>query len=98
MSAVIPLTDLDLEVLARSDLPAFVPDAEVCKATFDKYLAHQLLESHGLPSPPTWLPGEEPAAVPGGGQAAPGLGLALDPPVRRRARGRVLRRATSKSR
>jgi carbamoyl-phosphate synthase large subunit len=58
VSAVIPLTDLDLEVLARSDLPAFVPDAEVCKATFDKYLAHQLLESHGLPSPPTWLPGE----------------------------------------
>jgi carbamoyl-phosphate synthase large subunit len=58
ISAVIPLTDLDLEVLARSDLPAFVPDAEVCKATFDKYLAHQLLERHGLPSPPTWLPGE----------------------------------------
>ncbi|MDX6410232.1 MAG: carbamoyl-phosphate synthase large subunit [Gaiellaceae bacterium] len=58
VSAVIPLTDLDLEVLARSDLPAFVPDAEDCKATFDKYLAHQLLESHGLPSPPTWLPGE----------------------------------------
>ena len=56
--AVIPLTDLDLEVLARSELPAFVPEAEVCRATFDKYLAHQLLESHGLPSPPTWLPGE----------------------------------------
>jgi carbamoyl-phosphate synthase large subunit len=64
VSAVIPLTDLDLEVLARSDLPAFVPDAEVCRATFDKYLAHQLLESHGLPSPPTWLPGEQPAAFP----------------------------------
>ena len=59
VSAVIPLTDLDLEVLARSDLPAFVPEAEVCRATFDKYLAHQLLESHGLPSPPTWLPGEQ---------------------------------------
>jgi carbamoyl-phosphate synthase large subunit len=56
--AVVPLTDLDIEVLARSDLPAFVPDAEVCRATFDKYLAHRLLESHGLPSPPTWLPGE----------------------------------------
>ena len=59
VSAVIPLTDFDLEVLARSELPAFVPDAEVCTATFDKYLAHQLLESHGLPSPPTWLPGED---------------------------------------
>ena len=62
--AVIPLTDLDLEVLARSDLPAFVPEAEVCRATFDKYLAHQLLEQHGLPSPPTWLPGDEPAGFP----------------------------------
>jgi carbamoyl-phosphate synthase large subunit len=58
VTAVIPLTDLDLEVLARSALPAFVPSAEVCRATFDKYLAHLLLERHGLPSPPTWLPGE----------------------------------------
>jgi carbamoyl-phosphate synthase large subunit len=56
--AVVPLTDLDLEILARSGLPAFVPDADVCQATFDKYLAHQLLLGHGLPSPPTWLPGE----------------------------------------
>ncbi len=64
VSAVIPLTDLDLEVLARSPLPAFVPDAEVCRATFDKYLAHQLLETHGLPSPPTWLPGEPAAGYP----------------------------------
>ena len=95
---MIPLTDLDLEVLARSDLPAFVPDAEVCRATFDKYLAHQLLESHGLPSPPTWLPGEARRGYPGRGQAAPGLGLALDPPVRRRARGRILRRLCRKSR
>jgi carbamoyl-phosphate synthase large subunit len=58
VSAVIPLTDLDLEVLARSALPAFVPDAEVCRRTFDKYLAHLLLCERGLPSPPTWLPGE----------------------------------------
>ena len=56
--AVVPLTDLDLELLARSDLPAFVPDAEVCRSTFDKYAAHRLLLRHGLPSPPTWLPGE----------------------------------------
>src|SRR5689334_8023043 len=54
VSAVIPLTDLDLEVLAASDLPAFTPTADVCRATFDKYLAHQLLLEHGLPSPPTW--------------------------------------------
>jgi carbamoyl-phosphate synthase large subunit len=62
--AVVPLTDLDLEVLARSDLPAFVPDAEVCRATFDKYEAHRLLLRHGLPSPPTWLPGEPAAGYP----------------------------------
>jgi carbamoyl-phosphate synthase large subunit len=62
--AVIPLTDLDLEVLARSALPAFVPDAEVCRRTFDKYLAHLLLQEKGLPSPPTWLPGEEPLGFP----------------------------------
>jgi carbamoyl-phosphate synthase large subunit len=62
--AVIPLTDLDLEVLADSSLPAFVPSAEVCRRTFDKYLAHQLLLEHGLPSPPTWLPGEAPDGFP----------------------------------
>jgi carbamoyl-phosphate synthase large subunit len=62
--AVIPLTDLDLEVLARSDLPAFVPSPEVCRATYDKYETHELLLSHGLPSPPTVLPGEEPDSFP----------------------------------
>jgi carbamoyl-phosphate synthase large subunit len=62
--AVIPLTDLDLEVLARADLPAFVPSPEVCRATYDKYETHELLLSHGLPSPPTVLPGEEPESYP----------------------------------
>jgi carbamoyl-phosphate synthase large subunit len=61
VGAVVPLTDLDLEVLARArgagELPAFVPDAEIARATFDKYEAHLLLESLGLPSPPTVLPG-----------------------------------------
>jgi carbamoyl-phosphate synthase large subunit len=64
VKAVIPLTDLDIEVLARSDLPAFVPAPEVCRATYDKYEAHTLLVSHDLPSPPTILPGEEPASYP----------------------------------
>ena len=58
---VIPLTDLDLEVLAharvRGQLPALVPDPEIARATFDKYEAHLLLERLGLPSPPTVLPG-----------------------------------------
>ena len=64
VKAVVPLTDLDIEVLARADLPAFVPDPEVCRATYDKYETHELLLSLGLPSPPTVLPGEEPASYP----------------------------------
>jgi carbamoyl-phosphate synthase large subunit len=59
---VIPLTDLDLEVLARARddglLPAIVPGVETARATFDKYETHLLLERLGLPSPPTVLPGE----------------------------------------
>ncbi|MGI8428569.1 MAG: ATP-grasp domain-containing protein [Solirubrobacteraceae bacterium] len=60
--AVIPLTDLDIEVLARArtagELPAFVPDPAVARATFDKYQTHLLLARLGFPSPPTVLPGE----------------------------------------
>jgi carbamoyl-phosphate synthase large subunit len=60
--AVVPLTDLDLEVLADArlagQLPALVPDPGIARATFDKYEAHLLLERLGLPSPPTVLPGE----------------------------------------
>jgi carbamoyl-phosphate synthase large subunit len=62
VGAVVPLTDLDIEVLAHArtagELPAFVPDPEIARATFDKYEAHLLLERLGLPSPPTVLPGE----------------------------------------
>jgi carbamoyl-phosphate synthase large subunit len=62
VGAVVPLTDLDLEVLAHARaagrLPAFVPDPEIAAATFDKYETHLLLERLGLPSPPTVLPGE----------------------------------------
>jgi carbamoyl-phosphate synthase large subunit len=64
VKAVVPLTDLDIEVLARADLPAFVPDGDVAKATFDKYGTHELLQSLGLPSPPTVLPGTEPESYP----------------------------------
>jgi carbamoyl-phosphate synthase large subunit len=59
---VIPLTDLDIEVLARAReegvLPAIVPGVETARSTFDKFEAHRLLEGLGLPSPPTVLPGE----------------------------------------
>jgi carbamoyl-phosphate synthase large subunit len=60
VGAVLPLTDLDIEVLAsareRGVLPALVPPADVARATYDKYEAHLLLQRHGLPSPPTVLP------------------------------------------
>jgi len=60
VGAVLPLTDLDIEVLARAReqgrLPALVPAAEVARATYDKYETHLLLERLGLPSPPTILP------------------------------------------
>jgi carbamoyl-phosphate synthase large subunit len=64
VGAIVPLTDLDIEVLAqaRADgrLPqALVPDPEIATATYDKFEAHLLLERLGLPSPPTVLPGEE---------------------------------------
>jgi len=68
VGAIVPLTDLDIEVLAhaRQDgtLPAMVPAPEVARATYDKYETHRLLERLGLPSPPTVLPGEEPSSYP----------------------------------
>jgi carbamoyl-phosphate synthase large subunit len=68
VGAVIPLTDLDIEVLAQAraagELPAFVPDPEIARATYDKYETHLLLERLGLPSPPTSLPGEPVASYP----------------------------------
>jgi carbamoyl-phosphate synthase large subunit len=60
VGAVLPLTDLDIEILARAReegrLPALVPSPEVARATYDKYEAHLLLQRHSLPSPPTVLP------------------------------------------
>jgi carbamoyl-phosphate synthase large subunit len=61
VGAVLPLTDLDIEVLAQAHveglLPALVPAPEIARATYDKYETHLLLERLGLPSPPTVLPG-----------------------------------------
>ncbi|HXP28718.1 MAG TPA: ATP-grasp domain-containing protein [Solirubrobacteraceae bacterium] len=63
VGAVLPLTDLDIETLARAReehrLPAFVPSAEIARATYDKYETHLLLQQLGLPSPPTVLPEAE---------------------------------------
>jgi carbamoyl-phosphate synthase large subunit len=60
VGVVLPLTDLDIEVLARARedglLPALVPSSAIARATYDKYQAHELLLRHALPSPPTVLP------------------------------------------
>jgi carbamoyl-phosphate synthase large subunit len=69
VGAIVPLTDLDIEVLAQArvdgQLPeALVPGPETARATYDKYEAHLTLERLGLPSPPTVLAGEEPDAYP----------------------------------
>jgi carbamoyl-phosphate synthase large subunit len=62
VGAVLPLTDLDIELLARAReehrLPALVPSVEVARATYDKYQTHLLLQSLELPSPPSVLPEE----------------------------------------
>ncbi|HEX3291441.1 MAG TPA: ATP-grasp domain-containing protein [Gaiella sp.] len=65
---VVPLTDLDQEIVsrAREELaPALVlaPGPEVCRTMGDKYLAHVFFEANGIPSPRTWLPENVPADV-----------------------------------
>ena len=62
---VVPLTDLDQVLLARQRdklAPALVlvPDPEVCEQVADKYLAHVFFEECGVPTPPSWLPGDVP--------------------------------------
>ncbi len=63
VGAVLPLTDLDIEVLAKANeegrLPALVPAAQIARATYDKYETHLLLQRHLLPSPPTVLPDDD---------------------------------------
>jgi carbamoyl-phosphate synthase large subunit len=68
VALIVPLTDLDQELLAssRDELaPAIVllPDAEVCRALGDKWLAHLLFEGRGIATPPTWLPDALPEQV-----------------------------------
>jgi carbamoyl-phosphate synthase large subunit len=64
---IVPLTDLDQAILARSrdELGALVllPDAETVEQLADKYRAHVLFEERGIPSPPTWLPDDVPDGV-----------------------------------
>ena len=90
VGAVLPLTDLDIEVLARARedglLPALVPSSEVARATYDKYETHLLLGRLALPSPPTVLPQEDLEALaypvmikPRRGSGARSIHLARDP-------------------
>jgi carbamoyl-phosphate synthase large subunit len=63
---VVPLTDLDQELLARrrAELdPALVllPPADVVEAMADKHAAHRAFEELGIASPATWLPEDVPA-------------------------------------
>lgn len=64
--AVVPLTDLDIHILAAAGdgLPAFVAPVKSCEALYDKYATHVELTRRGLPSPPTVLPGSEPESYP----------------------------------
>jgi carbamoyl-phosphate synthase large subunit len=62
---IVPLTDLDQILLARSRealAPALVlvPEPEVCERMADKYLAHLFFEERGIASPPSWLPDDVP--------------------------------------
>jgi carbamoyl-phosphate synthase large subunit len=91
VGVVLPLTDLDIEVLAQArvdgHLPALVPAPEIARATYDKYETHLLLQRLSLPSPPTVLPGADldsfkdyPVMIkPRRGSGARSIHLAKDP-------------------
>lgn len=82
--AVLPLTDLDPVILARAagaihdaGAEAFLPTPEIALGCQDKWECHLLLQRIGLPSPPTWLPGEvDPAELPWPVLIKPRLGFA----------------------
>jgi carbamoyl-phosphate synthase large subunit len=65
---VVPLTDLDMALLAerRDEFGALLllPDADVAERTNDKYLTHLFLEERGIGTPIAWLPTELPAELP----------------------------------
>lgn len=82
--AVLPLTDLDPVVLAEAaeeigaaGARTFLPTPEVALGCQDKWACHLMLQERGLPSPPTWLPGDvDPAELPYPVLLKPRLGFA----------------------
>src|SRR5207249_3276567 len=67
VALVVPLTDIDSVQLARRrdelGAPLLMPDTDIVVKTADKYEAHQLFEEHGIPSPPSWIPGDVPESA-----------------------------------
>jgi len=65
---ILPLTDLDMTILARNRerLGALVllPGVEVAERTNDKYVTHLFLQERGIGSPAAWLPDALPADLP----------------------------------
>ena len=100
VGAVVPLTDLDIEVLARApDLPAFVPERRGrARRRSTSTRRTSCSSATACPRRRPCCRASEPESLPGDGQAAPGLGRALDPPARRRATRRSSSSATSRSR
>jgi carbamoyl-phosphate synthase large subunit len=68
VDVVLPLTDLDMVVLAKHrealDALLLLPDVETIERTNDKYRNHRYLEEHGIGSPAAWLPAELPDELP----------------------------------
>lgn len=67
VSLLLPLTDLDVPVLAQhrdeiavTGTTAVVVDAEAAAIVGDKWQTYEWFERNGVPTPRTWLPGQVP--------------------------------------
>jgi carbamoyl-phosphate synthase large subunit len=62
---VVPLSDLDQVLLARSEREigarVLLPPAQIVERVGDKYRAHEFFEANGIASPASWLPRQLPA-------------------------------------
>jgi len=69
LSLIVPLTDLDHGILARSrgelgGALVLLPAPEIVDALEDKWLAFLLFDERGIDTPPTWLPDALPDELP----------------------------------